>query len=436
MSTSPVPAARISEALALQHQTSNRADAISFQMGRPVLAPACPAPDPGARALILIPSANAAWQLEKAPVPTEPGSNVGDRGRTRIANSHGSPNSPTAKTRMAYSVRAQGLMKRYRDETLAKSKERPTLAGFTDWLITRKSEWGTATWRLYKASVVWELSAALACCERALAQGENTARAARRIVKLREALHRLRREGQAGAKTRTDRTSATKCKRFPQQARDTIQKALVTSGSGYASPLSDYLRAGVLAGLRPQEWPGVEFRPPPEGWALEMMVRNAKHDGARGNGAFRTLRWRSLGDEDHQALVRWVTHAKSAHRNGSYEVLLDGLARLLRDLCRGLWPKRKQHYTLYSCRHEFAAQVKAGYGDPATVAALMGHASDATASSHYGRPRRGGETATITLPEPDPQEIAMVRSRLGKNLTRMHAHRAQADGNAVAAELS
>ncbi|MBL0403736.1 hypothetical protein JKG68_07155 [Microvirga aerilata] len=327
-------------------------------------------------------------------------------------------------------------MKRYRVETLEKNEERPTLAGFVDWLADRKPEFGTATWRLYKASVVWELRVAVAGCERALAQGENTARETRRIAKLREALERLRREGQTGAKTRTDRTSATKCKRFPQQARDMIRAALVTSKSGYASPLRDYLRAGVLAGLRPQEWPGVELRPAPDGWALEMVVRNAKHDETRGNGRFRTLRWRTLSEEDRQILVRWVTHAKGASRNGSYEVLLEGLARLLRDHCRGLWPRRKQHYTLYSCRHEYAAQVKAGYTDPAAVAALMGHAFDATASSHYGRPRRGGEKAAIPLPEPDPQETTRVRGRLGKQLARLHAHRAQAAGDVSAPDLS
>lgn len=438
-STASVPAATVAEAFALKHhyQGSVAADAaVCPDLGLAPLEPANPAPGPVAGALIPIRGTNIACRISQAPVQAKARSNVGDQGGPTVGDRHGSRKSPDAKTRTAYSARAKRLMTRYRDETLAKGEERPRLAGFVDWLIGRKPELGAATWRLYKASVVWELGAALAICEEALERGENAGRAACRILQLREALERLQREGQTGAKTRTDRTSASKSKRFPQQARDMIEKALFTSGSGYASPLRDYLRAGVLAGLRPQEWPSVEFRQPPEGWALEMMVRNAKHDETRGNGEFRTLRWRNLGDEDQRALVRWVDYAKNAHRSGSYAVLLDGVSRLLRDLCRGLWPRRKLHYTLYSCRHEYAAQLKAAQSDPATVAALMGHASDATATNHYGRPRRGGEKVTISLPEPDSQEVAMVRRRLDAQLARMHAHHAQAASDALPAGIT
>jgi hypothetical protein len=46
----------------------------------------------------------------------------------------------------------------------------------------------------------------------------------------------------------------------------------------------------------------------------------------------------------------------------------------------------------------------------AIVAALMGHASDVTASRHYGRPSRDGKgMGNLPIAVADPEEVARIR---------------------------
>ncbi len=106
------------------------------------------------------------------------------------------------------------------------------------------------------------------------------------------------------------------------------------------------------------------------------------------------------------------------------------MQRLLRNACKQIWPRRKERYALYSCRHEFAAQARRVY-TLQEVAALMGHGSDATATQHYGRPTRAHRrlvaAAPFPLPEPNPEEVARVRQlahRQRERLTALTAVRA------------
>jgi hypothetical protein len=60
----------------------------------------------------------------------------------------------------------------------------------------------------------------------------------------------------------------------------------------------------------------------------------------------------------------------------------------------------------------------------AVVAALLGHASDATATAHYGRPHQGERgSARFPVPVADPAEVARVRRRMQLNLGRLAASR-------------
>lgn len=91
-------------------------------------------------------------------------------------------------------------------------------------------------------------------------------------------------------------------------------------------------------------------------------------------------------------------------------------------------PGRGRHAPTGHCR----ARWKAHYA-PATakspeqriealarVAALLGHATNATATNHYGRPWPGEcGFARFPLPVPAPQEVARIRPRLHLNLQRL-----------------
>jgi hypothetical protein len=96
---------------------------------------------------------------------------------------------------------------------------------------------------------------------------------------------------------------------------------------------------------------------------------------------------------------------------------------------------------LYTPRHEAAARWKAVYVNSATtdeerlrglaiVAALLGHATDETATIHYGRPRRGeGGSSRFPVPVPDAAEVARVRRRMQMKLERLAATRRRPDGH-------
>ena len=110
-------------------------------------------------------------------------------------------------------------------------------------------------------------------------------------------------------------------------------------------------------------------------------------------------------------------------------------------ITKSLFPRRQKQPTLYTPRHEAAARWKAVYVNSATtdeerlrglaiVAALLGHATDETATIHYGRPRRGeGGSSRFPVPVPDAAEVARVRRRMQMKLERLAATRRRPDGH-------
>ena len=90
----------------------------------------------------------------------------------------------------------------------------------------------------------------------------------------------------------------------------------------------------------------------------------------------------------------------------------------MRRITKGLFPKRGLRPTLSSPRHAAAARWKMAYVTSALneeqrlpglaiVAAMLGHASDETATKHYARASTGD--GVYPVPEPDPAEIARIR---------------------------
>ncbi len=77
-----------------------------------------------------------------------------------------------------------------------------------------------------------------------------------------------------------------------------------------------------------------------------------------------------------------------------------------------LWPTRRNHYTLYSCRHQAVANFKAVL-QPAEIAAILGHGITSTAETHYGKKRSSWPIERIPAPPRSvPEELAVVRDRI------------------------
>jgi integrase len=331
----------------------------------------------------------------------------------------------SAQTRMRYRRRVRNLLRRY-DEFVADLASIEKSADFTSWLIDRRSSWMRASWRQNKAAVVSVFEERRNALRHRIAQAPDDGRGlVAEFSFLDDSLDRLSGATEAGCAASSRQTSACKAKRFPPIERARVAAALNSVRSRYAPALDVHLTAGALTGLRPDEWRDVVLRIGEAPGDMVLTVRNAKHDRERGHGEFRTLTWHGLDDESGEALRTWVAIAHAAEASGIYDVLMQGMGRLLHNIVRTLWPRKLRRPTLYSLRHEFAAVAKLMF-DPAEVAALMGHASDETATKHYGRYKHTvgrlplhRQKAVAALPRPNPVEVAQVHRLLEGKLARL-----------------
>jgi hypothetical protein len=176
-----------------------------------------------------------------------------------------------------------------------------------------------------------------------------------------------------------------------------------------------YFKAAVPTGLRPCEWPRARFgKSTRDGYCWMLVVENAKATNGRANGPLRTLHWEELAPELVHDILAWIKIAQDV----DYDRRLNTIGHALWEITRALWPRRNEWPTLYSARHVAIAAWKAFYvrkgQSPAerlealaVIAALSGHGSDETASTHYAR----ASTASGKSPVPaaDPAEVQNVR---------------------------
>jgi integrase len=196
--------------------------------------------------------------------------------------------------------------------------------------------------------------------------------------------------------------------------------------------LGDFLESSTLTGARPCEWPNARLQPSTvAGFKWELLINCAKGGNGRRHSPRRTLRWIDLPPDLLTILRRWMNTVDAAVVENRYEKLQKSLGDLMYRISGNIFQRRKRRPTLYSPRHEAAARWKSEYmacavtleqrlEGAAMVAALLGHASDSTATSHYGRPHRG-ESGGLRYPTPVPDggEVARVRKRLARKLERL-----------------
>ena len=224
------------------------------------------------------------------------------------------------------------------------------------------------------------------------------------------------------------RTSQMKLKAIPELDR-LCAYVLATGRSANRAPLARFLYASDAAGLRPCEWPSASFEERQSGpYRYVLRVVTAKHTNGRANGDRRTLYWRTLPKRRAASIIDTIAEAKRQTEIGRYERWLASLRSLLARVTREFFKsprtaRNRKFPTLYSGRHAAAARWKQHYMSgartaedfergAASVAALLGQASDATSTHHYGRGRRGDAVGLESVPEPDDAEVARVRKRL------------------------
>lgn len=246
-----------------------------------------------------------------------------------------------------------------------------------------RRRWAKKTLWLYKAALIWFM----------------------RLHGPIEATDALRRVSARGNPSRGSRTSSLKNKSLPAKDMDVLNAHLESSGHRMDRLLAAWLRAARVTGLRPGEWAAAELR------GNVLMVKNAKVNKVRGHGELRTL---VFSEEEKTASIP-LDEVRGFLKN-LHALLEEGLTfqevykkcrERMRIACKKLWPRRKRRPTLYSARHQFVADLKARGMSLETVAALMGHATNETASAHYGRKAKG--EGGVVLPLARREEVERVR---------------------------
>lgn len=176
--------------------------------------------------------------------------------------------------------------------------------------------------------------------------------------------------------------------------------------------------ASMLAtGLRPVEWEratlvelsrasaaeypwGKSF--PGTGQITALHVFNAKNTNGRGGSGERyvPVPAEALGVVKLN-LDFIASHIASGEPYSKYQsVCQTAIGRLM----KAVFPRRGEYYTLYSARHQFAAEMKSRL-TKTEVADLMGHGSDTTAGKSYARATqawKGGYSSDFTQRERIP----------------------------------
>ena len=284
------------------------------------------------------------------------------------------------KTAADYHRRWERLWTRYTSDDLT-----PDWPGFIAWLEPRRTTLRPASWRQYRAAVVYVLY------QQQVPNAESLrARLMERPLNLPD------------SKDLPARTSSSKSKKISKDDMDALVNHLSNHGGRRDKLTAQWLVWGLITGLRPCEWRLVE--PHREEKEVMLLVANAKHDTRRAHGPERKVHV-LLVAECQKALIDFIQSVQSEDFDEAYE----GCRLALWRATKALWPRRKKQPTLYSARHQFAADAKSAGLAPESIAALMGHAVTSTHQEHYGKRRSGRGSVMV---EAEAADVVRVVERM------------------------
>ncbi|MGX9960633.1 hypothetical protein ACW0US_17945 [Xanthomonas euvesicatoria] len=307
--------------------------------------------------------------------------------------------SRTAKTEAFYANTYRLIRQRVAREGGAQVADFVAPIAIVEHLIKRKPDLSKRTWQLYKAAIGAQFEAAIADApDRVVSQ------------EFEFALQKLSAERQTGALTRGRRTSALKAKGVSTEDFHTLTKYIERNVGQHkrARALLVTCHATQLVGLRPSEWLGAD-KVSRDGRTY-LVVKNAKATNGRGNGETRSLDLTDCTPEQVDWIDRMLELVDGHRAPGEYAELQKALGQYICWAARKALSRRKRYPSLYSFRHQFAADAKLASiqaGDTkAAVAALMGHGSEATAGRNYAKSKAGRSGSAI---RPLQSQVATVR---------------------------
>jgi len=209
---------------------------------------------------------------------------------------------------------------------------------------------------------------------------------------------------------RSSRTSSSKDKKFSDSDRYDVIDWLKLHPAKFSNALIVILHIGGMVGIRPCEWKSASVTRLPNS-CFELHIRNAKATNGRSNGPSRTLTISNVNNEICDLVEGFISLVSQL----IWDELYDGCRKLLHKATRELWPYRKKYPTLYSLRHQFAADAKSAGMTKLQVAALMGHASIDTATAHYGKKRVGRGSCNATPSQADVNRLTNTHNQDSSN---------------------
>lgn len=260
---------------------------------------------------------------------------------------------------------------------------------FASWFAgkVRAEFWSRRTFWMYRAALIWFMNH----------HGPAEAVTAIRAIKA-----HLPKNG--------SETSSKKQKKLPEKQWRNLAGTLSNSDKALDRVILHWLEAGRYSGLRPCEWEHAVLE------AACLTVTNAKRNEMRANGERRTIMYHPERNRvELTAIKAFLLDLNAWSAKGrSFQELYDKCRKRLTYVSRvkkaGMDRDSGLAISLYSPRHQFAADMKASGLTKAEVAALMGHASEDSATIHYARRRDGQEREPPGSP---PDEIATVRLGAG-----------------------
>ncbi len=307
----------------------------------------------------------------------------------------------TQETEIGYAKRAIAELNKYTRLCEVENKTVTTL-GFLNYLQGRANGLKTDSWRKLRAAVHFYVK-----------NEEKNDSLASEIKKIK----------QVEKYTGPARTSARKKKNFPPEMFDTLVESISLSGSKYSYTTLLFLMLSLEFGARPSEWHLFEILKDGDRDGIEF--KNAKTTNGRGNGQVRRL-WlvkpveidfdNELDFKKACDIYSWTLinlnrmhETMSVLTKSQFVTTYKGCKDLLTSHFKKNYPDHKTSITMYSCRHQRIANMKANSFSLVDTAASVGHKSTRTCTEHYGKKRFGTPLANTAIQiAPDSKNINRV----------------------------
>lgn len=304
----------------------------------------------------------------------------------------------TPKTQKEYMVRANSLLDRYAREMGIGWSDNPE--AFCQWFGAMRQEWRPATWRQYKAAICFFM------------EQFGPQEVLDYILSLTQEL--------CAKESANPRTSAQKQKHLQNKELEILTTELSLKKGDYDHLLAIWLIVNRFVGLRPSEWETAYLA------GDNLVVKNGKATNGRSHGATRTLCLEDAPKQINELIHEFIflLH-KTVQEKGSFDFVYARIRLRLHSLTRKLWPRKKKWPTLYSTRHQFSADLKKNNYSLPEIAALFGHATDETATTHYGKRKKGEKGSSFV--KPDQKEVGRVRKTFTNGSTPVPSQTPQED---------